>query len=98
MWTCLNNYGHYGHLFMCIYKVRLLIIYIDLLIYLLLTIFCYKIVSFISLTISKVVLQISCLYNIINIFMDIVAIYKKKLCLSRLPANNHLLTNLLLHD
>ena len=61
-------------------------------------IFCYKIVSFISLTISKVVLQISCLYNIINIFMDIVAFYKKGFCLSRLPANNHLLTNLLLHD
>ena len=61
-------------------------------------IFCYKIVSFISLTISKVVLQISCLYNIINIFMDIVAFYKKGFCLSRLPANNHLLTNLFLHD
>ena len=42
-------------------------------------IFCYKIVSFISLAISKVVLQISCLYNIINIFMDIVAFYKKSL-------------------
>ena len=61
-------------------------------------IFYYKIVSFISLTISKVVLQISCLYNIINIFMDIVAFYQKKFCLSRLPANNHLLTNSLLHD
>ena len=69
-----------------------------ILIYLLLMIFCYKTVSFISLTISKVVLQISCLYNIINIFMDIVAFYKKGFCLSRLPANNHLLTNLLLHD
>ena len=57
-----------------------------------------QIVSFISLTISKVVLQISCLYNIINIFMDIVAFYKKSFCLPRLPANNHLLTNLLLHD
>ena len=40
----------------------------------------------------------SCLYNIINIFMDIVAFYKKSFCLSRLPANYHLLTNLLLHD
>ena len=46
---------------------------------------------------SKVVLQISCLYNI-NIFMDIVAFYKKSFCLLRLPANYHLLTNLLLHD
>ena len=39
-------------------------------------IFYYIIIKFISLTISKVVLQISCLYNI-NIFMDIVAFYKK---------------------
>ena len=30
--------------------------------------------------------------------MDIVAFYKKSFCLLRLPANNHLLTNLLLHD
>ena len=82
----------------CVYTKYGCELYIDLLTYLLLMIFCYKIVSFISLNISKVVLQISCLYNIINIFMDIVAFYKKGFCLSRLPANNHLLTNLLLHD
>ena len=51
-------------------------ILIYLFINLLLMIFYYIIIKFISLTISKVVLQISCLYNI-NIFMDIVAFYKK---------------------
>ena len=28
MLTGFNNYGHYGRLFMCIYKVRLLIIHL----------------------------------------------------------------------
>ena len=76
------------------YEARL----IDLLIALFFIIFYYIIVLFISLTISQVVLQISCLYNIINIFMEIVAFYKKGFCLSRLPTNDHLSTHLLLHD
>ena len=46
----------------CVYTKYGCELYIDLLTYLLLMIFCYKIVSFISLNISKVVLQISCLY------------------------------------
>ena len=45
---------------------------------------------------SKLVLQISCLYNIINIFMDIVAFYKQLYgCLGclRIIRDTHILRN-----